>query len=112
MTTALLGPDPAGVIDEDAAHGLGRGREELLPVIPGRPVRPADESQVRLVDECGGVQGVVWSFGGHAGRGEFPQFVVDQREQLRGGLTVATVRCFQESRHVGHFGGSGRGVAL
>ena len=39
---AVLGPAlPAGLVDEDAAHGLGRGREEVPAAVPGlaRPVR-------------------------------------------------------------------------
>src|SRR5262249_44671432 len=44
-------PDPAlaaGGLDEDAAHGLGRGGEE---VAAARERLVADEAQVRLVDQ-------------------------------------------------------------
>ena len=49
--------EPApGVVDEDAAHRLGRGREE----VPGRRfVEPGRaEPQVRLVDQGGGLEGL------------------------------------------------------
>src|SRR5260370_1280187 len=46
----------AGVVDEDAAHGLGRGGEEVAAAVPGAVrVRPA-QPQVGLVDERGRVQ--------------------------------------------------------
>src|SRR5262249_11668411 len=59
--------------------------------------------------EGGGVEGVSRGFGGHARGGELPQFVVDEREQLGGGLAVTGRGGFQEAGHVGH---EGRGYRL
>ncbi len=49
----------------------------------------ADEAKIRLVNEGGGVERFTGSLFGHACGREFPQLVMDEREQLRGGLGVA-----------------------
>lgn len=54
----------------------------------------ADESQIRLVDEGGGVERLAQEKPGQTRRGELPQLVVHEREQLRGGLTVTVVGGF------------------
>ena len=51
----------ARVIDEDAAHHLGRDAEEVRPVLPVDTVL-ACEPDVRLVDQRGGLERVVGPF--------------------------------------------------
>ena len=34
LATALVGPFAAGLLDEDAPHGLGRGREKMPAAVP------------------------------------------------------------------------------
>ena len=46
--------------------------------------------------------GVSGGFGGHAGGREVPQLVVDEREQLGGGVAVAGLSGFEEASHIGH----------
>jgi hypothetical protein len=48
----------AGPVDEDAAHGLGRGGEEVPPAVPARGVARAYEAQVGLVDQGRGLEGL------------------------------------------------------
>ena len=56
----------AGVVDEDAAHGLGRRGEEVNASVPG-PLRVGtDQLEIRLVDEGGGLKGVPWASTGEA----------------------------------------------
>jgi hypothetical protein len=55
----LLGILAAGSVHEDAAHGLRCGGEEVTAPVPPRGVRRSDQAQVRLVDQRGGVEGVV-----------------------------------------------------
>ena len=50
LPTALLPATPTGVVDEDAAHRLGRGAEEVAPVFPGL-VPGSDQPQIGFVDE-------------------------------------------------------------
>src|SRR5262249_53730972 len=77
-------------LDEDAAHGLRGSREKLAPARPPRPRCPglAGEPKARLVDPGGGLEGVARTVAGQAVRGQPPQFVVDEREKVGGGLTV------------------------
>jgi len=88
-----------GVIDKDPAHGLGGGRNEVTAAV--EPL-VADQPQVGFVDEGGGVEGVAGGFGSHAYGGEFPQFVIEEREQICGGLAVTLLNGFEQAGHVGH----------
>src|SRR5207244_3579183 len=72
---ALLGLLPPGGLDEDAAHGLSRGGEEVAAALPPRGVRRADQPHVGFVDEGGGVKRVAGGLVGHAGGGEPAQLV-------------------------------------
>ena len=54
-----------------------------------------DQSQIGLVNESRGIQGVTGGFGSHASGGEFPQLVVDEREQFSRGLTVTGLCGFE-----------------
>jgi hypothetical protein len=75
-------------LDEDAAHRLGSGGEEVPAIVPAVVVHKADDSQVRLVNKGGGVEGVIGCFGGHARGRELPQLVVHERKQVGRGLPV------------------------
>ena len=77
----LLGQLAACAIDEDAAHGLGRGGEKVRAVGPrGLPV--AAQPQPRFVDEGRGLQGLAGRFAGHARGGEPAQLIINERQQL------------------------------
>ena len=65
-------------------------------------VAPPDQPEVRLMNQGGGLEGVVGRLAGHARGGELPQLVVDEREQVGGGLAVAGRGGVQEAGHVGH----------
>jgi hypothetical protein len=64
----------------------------------------ADEPEVRLVDERGGLEGLAGSLLGHPRGGELAQLVVDEREQFLRGAGVALVDGVQDPRDVGHDG--------
>src|SRR5262249_62101229 len=59
-------------------------------------------AQVGLVDQGGALEGRPRPLLGHPRRGEPAQLVVDEREQVGGGLAVTGRRGVQESRHLGH----------
>src|SRR5262249_36019845 len=86
----------------DAAHGFGRGGEEVAAVLPAWFVGGADQPEVRLVDEGGGLKGLNWGLGGHPCGSELPQLVLDEREQVGGSGAITGRRGVQESRHLGH----------
>ncbi len=102
VAAVLVGLLAAGGLDEDAAHGLGRGGEEVPPAVPLRGRVLSDEAQVGLVNECGRLERVIGRLGRHAGGGELAQLVVDQRQQSRRGVRVAGVDGGEDARHVGH----------
>ena len=87
------------MVDQNAPHGFRRGGEEVAAVVE---VLVADETQVRLVDQGGGVQGVPGILRGHPRGSELPQLVVDQRQQLLGRLAVALLDGREDAGDVVH----------
>ena len=67
------------------------------------------QPDVRLMHQRRGLQRLVRLLLGHFGSGQFPQFVVDQRQELLGRLTVRLVRSARECasrraiRRLGHW---------
>jgi hypothetical protein len=100
---ALVG---AGVVDEDAAHGLGGDGEEVvfaLPIDAGL----VDEFHVGFVDEGGGLEGVVEAFLGEVVAGQSAEFVVNEREELVGGTLVAALQLGEYLGDIFAWGGHG-----
>jgi hypothetical protein len=87
---ALLPALAAGVLDQDPSHGFGRGGEEVAAAVPAR-VAGADEPEVRLVDQGGGLEGLAWLLLGQLAGGQLPQFVVDQGQEPRSGSGIASL---------------------
>jgi hypothetical protein len=80
-------PEPvlaSSVLDQDAAHGLGRGGEEVASAIPRLLRVRSNKPQVRLVDEGGRLQRLPGLLRRQTGGCESPQFVVDDRQQVVG----------------------------
>jgi hypothetical protein len=98
-TAALLTISMAGGFDEDAAHGLGGGSEEVASAVE---LLVANEPKIGFMDECGGVESVVLCFGGHARGGELSQLVVDQRQQIGGGPAVTRHRGLEKTGYFWH----------
>src|SRR4051794_7275756 len=77
----------AGVLDQDAPHGLGRGGEEVAAAVPAG-VLVSDESEVGLVDQGGRLERLAGLLVGQLLDRKLPELVVDQREQFgRPGLS-------------------------
>lgn len=89
IPTVADSPLAASVVNEDATHGFGGGGKEVAATIK---LLIPDETQVRFMNQRSGLKGVVGLFLGHAGGGEFSKFVVNEWQQLGGGLPVAEVR--------------------
>ncbi len=89
----------AGVVDEEMAHGLGGGGEEMGATIKGR-VFAADEAHPDLMHQGGGLEGVTRRTVGHFIRRELAQFRIDQRQQLIGGLRIAVLDGLKNAGHV------------
>src|SRR5262245_13134950 len=92
----------AGVLDEDAAHGLGRGSEEVTAAVPVLGLFDVHQPQVRLVDQGGGLEGLVRLLLSQPLGRQPAQFVVDQRQEFRGGGGVALLDGGQDARDIRH----------
>ena len=82
VAAALQPVTAAGVLDQDSTHGLGRRGEEMTAAVPGPIGIDADQTQVGLVDERRRLQGLAGRLARQPLRGQPPQLVVDQRQQL------------------------------
>ena len=89
-------------LDEDAAHRLGGGGEEVPPTVPARDRVGIDEPQVHLVDQGGGLERLAGLLLRQPLRGELAELVVDQRQQLLRGAWVALLDVRQNPRHIAH----------
>ena len=82
----------ASLFDEDAAHGLCGGGEEVVAAVK---LLVAGEAQIRFVDQGGGIERLARLFVSQLGRGDPAQLVVEQRQELLRGLRVALLNGFQ-----------------
>ena len=89
----------ASPVDEDLPHGLGGDVEEVT-VIGIGPV--ADEPEVGLVHQGGGVERVIGAFPRQLRRGQPAQLVIDQRQELLGRPGVAVLDSGKDPGHVVH----------
>src|SRR5262249_46155724 len=80
----------ACVIDQDAAHRLGRGAEEMSTPLPGyAPL--VDQPQVGFVHQCGSLERVSGMFPAEIRTRQTPQFLLDERSELVERSPVAVV---------------------
>ena len=90
VSTVPLGAFAAGLFNENAAHGLGGGAEEMS--TPGEVwIRAAHQPQPGFMHQRGGLQSLVGAFIRHARRRQLAQLLIDQRKQFIGGLRVAVL---------------------
>jgi hypothetical protein len=67
---------------KNSPHGFGRSREEVPAAIPTLLIRCADQSKVGFVHQGRGLQSLPGVFLSEARCGEFPQFLVNERQEL------------------------------
>jgi hypothetical protein len=100
---AVLGPPfPPGGVDEDAAHGLGRGGEEVAAAVPELGLFHVHESEIRLMDQGRGLQRLAGLFLSEPLGREFAELLVDQRQELLGGVRVALFDGGQDAGDLAH----------
>src|SRR5262249_23509327 len=87
-------------INENAAHSLCRGAEEMSPILP--IVVLADEPNPCLMDQRRRLKGLSAGFLGHASVCKLPQFLVDERQKFLRCLRVARFNTAQQLSDVGH----------
>jgi hypothetical protein len=102
LTAAVAQTLPATrFFDQDSAHSLRRGGEEVRAVLP-KLVFGAHESQPCFVNERGGLQGLAGFFLRNLGGSEPAQLIINQRQQLIGGGRIAVLSRFQNARDIAH----------
>src|SRR5258708_38600798 len=92
----------AGVLDQDAAHSLGRGGKEMAPAVASALCISADQPEVCLVHERRGAERLPRLFLSQLRRRQLAQLVVDQRQELLGGARVALLDSGQNARDLTH----------
>jgi len=99
----LVGPFAAGVFDQDAPHGLSGGGEEVAAIGPVEVLALGPEqAQVGLMHQGRGLKCLARIFLSQPQGRQAAQLVVDQRQQLFGGLRVAGFDSREVLRDVVH----------
>src|SRR5262249_36935252 len=98
----------AGFLDQDAAHGLGRGSEEVAAAVPVRlgpprlPPRAPPQPPGRPLGPRPRPGGLPRPLLRELLRRQPPQLVVHERQQLLGGVLIALLDRGQDARDVTH----------
>jgi hypothetical protein len=87
------------MVDQDAAHQLGRNTEELCAVLP-LCVRLINKSEVNLVYESGGLKSVIPALASHVTGGLVTEFVINERDQLVQRFPVAVAPSLKQLSNV------------
>lgn len=98
---AFGGQAAAGAVHQNPAHRLGGSGEEMLTPAPDAVVRARD-FEPGLVDQRGGLQGVLAPLGRQAMSGQAPQFVINQRQQVCRSPGITGLRASQNERDFAH----------
>ena len=85
-------PMPPGIVDQNAAHGTGRGSEELGAILPVHPVQ-VRQLHVGFVHQPGRAEGVVRPLALELAVGDAPQVLIDGGIQSLQGIGIAAA-CF------------------
>jgi hypothetical protein len=96
---ALLAPPRTDVVNEHVPDGLGRGGEEMCPVPPFHLVL-ADEPQIGLVHQGGGLERQGARLAAQVALGQGAELVVDERQQAVYGRGIAAAGTLQNLRDV------------
>jgi hypothetical protein len=99
MTAMPNGAFAAGAINENAAHRLGGGAEEMRAILKGRGITAA-QPQPGLVDEGGGLERMAGRFVGHLLRRQTAEFFVNDGEKFGGGFWITVFHPLQNMREL------------
>src|SRR5262249_10819946 len=102
IAAMLLPALAAGVLDQEAAHGLRRRGEEVTAAVPVLRRLHVHQADVRLVHEGGGLQCLAGLLLGQLLRRQPPQLILDEGRGLLGGLRIALFNGGQDAGDVVH----------
>src|SRR5262249_36313373 len=95
---------PSGVLDQNAPHGLCCGGKEMAAAVPVLGFLVINQAQVRFMHQRGRLKCLPWLLLGQSLSRELAQLVVDQRQELLGGVRAALLDVGQNVREVVHGG--------
>jgi hypothetical protein len=87
-------PSASGALDKHAPHGLGCRGEEVAAIVPASG-RIAGQAQPGFVHERRRLEREARGVMRQARGGQFAQLLIDQGQQLGGGLRVALLDAFK-----------------
>src|SRR5439155_8126253 len=108
-TTVANALPPSRFIDKNSAHCLPSGSKKVRPILP-RGLSVSAKAHPCFVHECGGLECVARCFLSHLDRGEFAEFVVNEREQFFRCFGIALLNPVEDACEVAHTARLGRGV--
>jgi hypothetical protein len=100
ISVALPGVAAPGVIDQDLAHRLGGGGEEVASVGDVGQGVAVEESQQGLVDQGAGLEGVAGPLAVHQPAGGAPQLGVDGPDEPLPGVSAAGAGLVEDGSQV------------
>jgi hypothetical protein len=102
LAAPLLWGLAPGILDSDAAYGLGRGGEEMALAVPLASRSTAKQPQVSLVHQGWGLERMTrWLVRQPLGC-QAPEFVNDQGQQLLGRVGIATLDSREDLYDLAH----------
>ena len=103
MTTPGLNtPFVAGLFDQNPPHGLSGSCKEVPPAVPVLGLLNVHQPQVSLMDKGRRLERLAGLLLRHLLCRQFAQLVVDQRQELLGGVGVTLIYGREDAGDVGH----------
>jgi hypothetical protein len=91
----------ARAFDQDSAHGLGSGGEEMAAPVPADFVG-FGEAQPGFMHKGGGLEGLAGRFLSHTRGGQLAQFIIDQRQQFLRSPGFTLLNAIEDLRDLAH----------
>ena len=97
---AFLAPFVACAVNDNSAHGLGRGGEEMTAAVPILNLPCIHQANVRIMDECGGLERLAWFFVRQLSRRQLAQLIVHKWQKLLGRERITLLDRQQDRSHI------------
>jgi hypothetical protein len=103
QTTAPLLPRlVASRFNQDPAHRLGGGSEEVAPSVPVLGAFDINQAKIGLMDQGRGLKCLAWLLPRQLLRGQLTEFLIDQRQELLGSPGISLFDRQEDVSYVVH----------